>query len=160
MGVSINSPLYMRHISNSDKAAIYFNTAPLIIGEGFCIVGILLPIFSFPNLEAFSGLLFLGIGIFLIRRKLNTMKFGLYVLTHGVKSQAEITHISSTNFQHNGRTVKEYNFQFEADGKKFNYQYQSANKRHLQIGNKLTIYYIKNNPKSSFIPSLYNINNY
>lgn len=88
------------------------------------------------------------------------MKFGLYILTHGVKAQAEITHISNTDFQHNGRTVKEYNFQFEADGKKFNYQYQSAYNRNLQTGDKLTIFYIKNDPNASFIPSLYKLNIY
>lgn len=131
-----------------------------MIGEMFCLGGMVIPIFFYPKPEALGGLLFSGIGIFFILRKLNTMKFGLYVLTHGVKTLAEITHISNTNFQHNDRTVKEYNFQFEADRKKFNYQYQSAYKRHLQIGDKLTIFYIQNDPKACFIPSLYNLNIY
>ena len=91
---------------------------------------------------------------------MDTAKLGYYVLRHGVKSIAEITRITNTNTEHNERTIKEYNFRYEVNGKMFNHEYQSAYKRHLQEGERLTIFYDPKNPKLCFIPSLYNLTIY
>ena len=147
----------MRHITKSQKRKIYFNTPPFFIGEGFCLEGALIPIIGYPEFESFLGLIFLAVGIFFVKRKLQTMKTGFHVLRHGVKTEAILTTISNTNLQHNNRIVKEYNFQYEANGKRLNYKYQSAYRRHLQVGNKMTLFFIEDNPKLSFIPKLYNL---
>ena len=128
-----------------------------MLGEAFSLAGIAIPIIVFPRIEGLMGLVFIGVGAFFINRKINTMKTGLAVLRHGLKTTAEITNIENTNIEHNDRRVKEYNFQYEANGKLFNYQYQSAYKRHLEVGDKMTLFYLENNPKISFIPQLYNL---
>ncbi|UII33983.1 hypothetical protein LVD17_09170 [Fulvivirga ulvae] len=148
----------MRQITNSQKLTIYLNTAPFLLGEGFCIGGVLIPVIAFPSIEAFLGLVFLAIGVFIVYRKYQTVKRGTFVLTYGVKSEAVVTDITNTNWKHNKRRVKEYNFQFEANGRKFNHEYRSAFQRHLRAGSKMYIFYIQENPKLVFIPKLYNLN--
>ena len=128
-----------------------------MLGEIFCIGGVLIPTIAFPGIEAFFGLIVLSVGAFIVYHKYQTVKRGSYVLTYGVKSEAIVTDITNTNWRHNNRRVKEYNFQFEANGRKFNHGYRSAFKRHLRVGSKLTIFYIEENPKLAFIPKLYNL---
>lgn len=148
----------MRHITNWQKFLIYFNTTPFIIGEGFSICGMVIPFVTYPNPIGFLGLILTGGGIFLVKRKVDNMKFGVYVLTHGLKTEAEITRIDETNWSHNSRTVKEYNFQYMANAKLLNHQSQSAYKRHFQIGTKIPLFYVEDDPTLCFIPKLYNLN--
>ena len=148
----------MRHITNSQKLSIYFYTPPIFIAEGFFIGGLVIPFVAYPIPQGFFGLLFLAVGAFFINRKIQTMKTGFYVLKHGMKTEAEITNITNTNWQHNDREIKEYNFQFDVDGRLYNYTYQSASKPYFQVGNKMTLFYIKDDPELCFIPRLYKLN--
>ena len=150
----------MRKITKSDRTTIYLHTAPFLLGEAFCIIGFIMPFFAVMDLRALGGLLFMAIGLYIVKRKMDTAKLGYYVLQHGEKSIAEITRITNTNTEHNGRTVKEYNFRYEANGKMVNHEYESAYKRHLQEGERIAIFYDPKNPKLCFIPSLYNLTIY
>ena len=95
----------MRNISRKDRVTIYLHTAPFLLGEAFCIVGFIMPFFAVMDLRALGGLLFLAIGIYFVKKKMDTAKLGYYVLRHGVKSIAEITRITNTNTEHNERTI-------------------------------------------------------
>lgn len=150
----------MRKVTKSDRTTIYLNTAPFFLGEAFCLGGFIIPFFALIDLRALGGFLFLAIGIYLVKRKVDTAKLGSYILKNGEKSVAEITNINNTEITHNSRTVKEYTFRFVANDKMFSYEYQSAFKGHLQIGQQMTIFYIASNPKLCFIPNLYNLNFY
>lgn len=147
----------MRNITRWQQFKIYFNTAPFIIGEGFCLGSIFLPIATFSHPAGLMAIIFALVGGFFVRRKLQNMHFGAYVLQHGLKTEAEVTQISNTSISHNERTVKEYHFQYIGNGKRFSLEYQSAYKRHLKLGSKMTLFYLEDDPSSSFIPELYNI---
>ena len=144
-------------VSNWQKLTIYFSTAPFLIGEGFLILGVVIPILAYPKTEGLFALILLGAGAFFLNRKVRTVKYGSYVLRNGIKTEAEISHIMKTNIEHNNRTVKEYTFQYEANGRKHYYKFHSAFKRQLQIRDKMTIFYLEDDPQMSFIPRLYNL---
>ncbi len=147
----------MRRIKKSRKLKIYLNTAPLFIGEFFCVGGVMIPIFTHPDLEGLIGLAFFIVGFFVVRRKVRTMNSGFHILQYGERAEAVIDAIENTSFKHNSRTVKDYRFRYKVEGKSYSYHYRSAYKRQLEIGDDMKIYYIKSNPQLSFIPKLYNV---
>ena len=59
--------------------------------------------------------------------------------------------------EHNERTVKDYNFQYEANGKMFNIEYQSAYHKSMEVGYKVNIFYLENNPGMAFIPEWFKL---
>ena len=148
----------MRALTNSQKLTIYFTTAPMFVSEAFLIGGIILPIATYPQVEGLFGLVFLMIGGFLIKRKLKSLLVGVRVLQNGIKTKARIINITNTSWTHNKRVVKKYEFQYEVNGRMHNYQHRSAYKRELETGDEMTIFYLKESPNDSFIPSLYSLN--
>ena len=147
----------MRKVTFQQKLTIYFSVAPHLIGEFFLIGGVIVPILTYPQIEGFFGILFSVIGWFFVNRKVRRVKRGSYVLENGAKTVATVSKITNTSLEHNGRTVKEYTFQYEVNGRKYHYEYRSAYRRHIQTGNEMTIYFQEDNPKVSFIPRLHNL---
>ncbi|MEQ6122039.1 DUF3592 domain-containing protein [Reichenbachiella sp. MALMAid0571] len=151
-----------RHINNHEYCLLYFKTAPYLIGEFFTIGGIIGigMLIKTQDVQALVSLIFLGIGVFFIRRKIITLKVGTQVIKYGEKTIARITRVSNTNSEHNGRVVKEYHFQYEVDNCPLNYSFKSAYHRQLERGDELSIFYMPNDPKTALIPSLYSIHKY
>lgn len=117
-----------------------------------------IPVLTYPDPQGYLGLLFLIITAVVFRIKIKKVKRIAYILSNGILTEAEITCISDTEIEISDRTVKSYNFQYTANGKRFNYEHQSANLRHLDIGSKLSMYYLASHPKVIAIPSFYNLN--
>ncbi len=148
----------MRKIPASDKFSIYFGTAPMLLGEVFIIVGIVGLFDSGLNIERFAGAsIFFLIGGFFVFRKMRVLLKGISVLENGKRTEAVLSWIIDTNTQHNKRIVKEYLFEYHVDGTKYSYEYRSAYKRHLRIGDRMPLFYLPDNPSNSFIPKLYNV---
>jgi hypothetical protein len=147
----------VRRISKRVGATIYFKIAPFTMGEGFLIGSIVL---LYHSLTDAKSLLAIGVGMiggYLLRRRYVTAKEGTYILTYGEATESVLIHISSTNSSHNGRNIKHYQFQYEVEGDQHIYSFKSAYHRELEEGNRLRIFYLKDNPQKAFIPSLYEL---
>ncbi|MDW3196337.1 MAG: hypothetical protein R8G66_28445 [Cytophagales bacterium] len=121
------------------------------------VIGIVAPFLAYPKTEGLLALILLAIGGFFVNRKVRMVKNGSYILRYGMKTEAEITRISNTNLEHNNRTVKEYIFQYVANGRTHHYEYRSAFRRYLKEGDSMAIFYLEDDPKMAFIPRLYNL---
>lgn len=147
-----------RSIAFSDKLSIYFRTAPRVIGETVFLFSLYWLISLSPTIENIAGsLLLLSVGGYFIYRKVRVSRKASSVLRTGIKTEAVLAWIIDTNTEHNSRIVKEYLFEYQVGGDKYSYEYRSAYKRHLKIGDRMPIFYLPENPKESFIPKLYNI---
>lgn len=135
---------------------LYYYTSPHIIGEVLMLVSLML-FFIFPTPDRFIGLLPLGGGIGLHVYKYQKIRFNYYVLTNGVMTYGEIVNIQHTELTHNDRPVMEYRIRFIAGDRPFHHEFQSANQKHLQMGSKVKICYLPNDPTLAFSPSLYRI---
>lgn len=147
-----------RQISLTDPFLIYFGTAPFLLGEVFFIVGLIFLTVSDLNTENVLGtIIFLSVGGFFVLRKVKVLQNGIAVLRSGTKVESVLFMINNTNIRQNGRGVKEYLFEYEVGGKRYTYKYHSAYKRNLNVGDRMSLYYLPFEPEKSIIPKLYNI---
>lgn len=147
----------MRKISKWQVFVIFYYSPPRAVAEWCLIVGVSIPILTYPITEGLFPLLLLVVSGIVVFIKLKAVRKIKYIIKNGIKTEAEITRISNTVMEVNDRTLKTFNFQYVANGKRFNHEYQSAYKGFLKHGDRLTLIFLEENPRIVFIPRLYKL---
>ena len=146
-----------RALTIKQKFKVYANTAPAMIPEVFTIIGFVIPLLAQGEPGAYFAIIFFLIGGYFLGKKIRTVRTATRVLQSGTTTNARIVDIRDTNTKHNKRTVKAYTFEFSEGEDIYTYEYRSAHKPELQMGDELEIYYLRKNPDDAFIPSLYSL---
>lgn len=140
--------------------AIYQRTPPFILGTLPMVMGVIATVSHLVTLQFNSWGLAIGAGFFLIgylinRKKWRMAKWALRVSKDGIPGTATISKITNTGMEHNSRRVKQYRFSYTYANQTFEFEYNSAYHRFLNLNDTHKIFFLPDEPKVVFVPILY-----
>jgi len=92
----------------------------------------------------------------MIFKLINTKKY-CYLYIHGKFTTAVVIDINQSYWEHNGRTMSRYNFEYFINGRKYNYIFKSAYHREITLGTKMELYFDHRFSEKPFIPELFRV---